>query len=260
MGLYEQNYLMHHGVKGQKWGERNGPPYPLDSSISTGSTLRSKGGSHYTMITDHEHDNEVKTGPYNRGNNLTEDEFKAQYIKKCERVIDKELKNINRRFKEGYQWQYNCGNCTIATELLSHGIGATAKSNWEYGLFPEVLEKGFGVEKYEVVKTKSYKEISKDIEDTIKKQGSNSSGSIQVYWGGESGNGGAHYIHYTNAGGKITIEDGQEGIKFSDVKSAMNEYALTPDRNGNYYCEVVRLDNGTPNYDVLQNYVNLRRK
>lgn len=24
------NYLMHHGRKGQKWGVRNGPPYPLD--------------------------------------------------------------------------------------------------------------------------------------------------------------------------------------------------------------------------------------
>lgn len=23
------DYLMHHGIKGQKWGVRNGPPYPL---------------------------------------------------------------------------------------------------------------------------------------------------------------------------------------------------------------------------------------
>lgn len=38
-------YLAHHGVKGQKWGERNGPPYPLDSSISTGSKLIKGDGS-----------------------------------------------------------------------------------------------------------------------------------------------------------------------------------------------------------------------
>lgn len=24
------SYLFHHGIKGQKWGKRNGPPYPLD--------------------------------------------------------------------------------------------------------------------------------------------------------------------------------------------------------------------------------------
>lgn len=34
--------LYHHGVKGQKWGERHGPPYPLDSSLSDGSKLLPK--------------------------------------------------------------------------------------------------------------------------------------------------------------------------------------------------------------------------
>lgn len=32
--------LKHHGVLGQKWGKRNGPPYPLDDSISTGKSLK----------------------------------------------------------------------------------------------------------------------------------------------------------------------------------------------------------------------------
>ena len=34
--------LKHHGVKGQKWGEQNGPPYPLDRSISDGTKLLPK--------------------------------------------------------------------------------------------------------------------------------------------------------------------------------------------------------------------------
>lgn len=29
---YCSNYLMHHGIQGQKWGVRNGPPYPLTSN------------------------------------------------------------------------------------------------------------------------------------------------------------------------------------------------------------------------------------
>lgn len=28
---FESNYLAHHGILGQRWGKRNGPPYPLDS-------------------------------------------------------------------------------------------------------------------------------------------------------------------------------------------------------------------------------------
>lgn len=36
----DKDYLMHHGIKGQKWGVENGPPYPLNSDISTGHSLR----------------------------------------------------------------------------------------------------------------------------------------------------------------------------------------------------------------------------
>ena len=33
-------YLAHHGIKGMKWGKRNGPPYPLSSDVSTGHRLK----------------------------------------------------------------------------------------------------------------------------------------------------------------------------------------------------------------------------
>lgn len=36
----KDNYFMHHGIQGQKWGVSHGPPYPLDSSKSTGSKLK----------------------------------------------------------------------------------------------------------------------------------------------------------------------------------------------------------------------------
>lgn len=32
-----QEYLAHHGILGQKWGKRNGPPYPLDTSDHSAS-------------------------------------------------------------------------------------------------------------------------------------------------------------------------------------------------------------------------------
>ena len=32
MGYYYNDFLMHHGRKGQQWGVTNGPPYPLDTN------------------------------------------------------------------------------------------------------------------------------------------------------------------------------------------------------------------------------------
>lgn len=40
--VVDKGYLEHHGVIGQKWGKKNGPPYPLSSEISTGSRLKVK--------------------------------------------------------------------------------------------------------------------------------------------------------------------------------------------------------------------------
>lgn len=41
--ISKEDYLSHHGVKGQSWGDRNGPPYPL-SRLSTemGERIRKK--------------------------------------------------------------------------------------------------------------------------------------------------------------------------------------------------------------------------
>lgn len=48
LGKDKSDSLKHHGVKGQHWGHKNGPPYPLSSDISTGKSLKDKGDENKT--------------------------------------------------------------------------------------------------------------------------------------------------------------------------------------------------------------------
>lgn len=44
-----ENYLIHHGILGQKWGQKNGPPYPLGASDHS-SAERKAGKSGWSKI------------------------------------------------------------------------------------------------------------------------------------------------------------------------------------------------------------------
>lgn len=42
MNYYRQDELYHHGILGQKWGKRNGPPYPLKTSDHSASEKKAR--------------------------------------------------------------------------------------------------------------------------------------------------------------------------------------------------------------------------
>ena len=45
--ITEENSLAHHGILGQKWGRKNGPPYPLDAADHSAKEKRLNKG-HYS--------------------------------------------------------------------------------------------------------------------------------------------------------------------------------------------------------------------
>lgn len=107
MGLY----LIHHGVKGQEWGVRNGPPYPIDHKImKKGTRLNSVSGDYkvgtnylnsgrplYTYNPDDEWDSKVYKGPFSYY--LVRDRGK-QFIKEHKFEVIKDLKMPTRKERE----------------------------------------------------------------------------------------------------------------------------------------------------------------
>ena len=68
---YWTNYISHHGILGMHWGRRNGPPYPLNSKISTGKRLKT------TFVS---------------GSSKTQDKSSPYYQRKLPKKLRKELK------------------------------------------------------------------------------------------------------------------------------------------------------------------------
>lgn len=48
-GRLGYNVMAHHGIKGQKWGVRNGPPYPLDKSSESDKIRDEKNSKSFTI-------------------------------------------------------------------------------------------------------------------------------------------------------------------------------------------------------------------
>lgn len=108
-----KDYLVHHGVKGQQWGVRNGPPYPIeDKVLKKGTKINSISGKYisskdyqnngkwmYTYRADEDWDNAVYKGPFAQYLVMYRG---AQWLKEhqFETVQDLKMPNRNERVSE----------------------------------------------------------------------------------------------------------------------------------------------------------------
>lgn len=91
-------WLAHHGVKDQQWGVKNGPPYPLDRSISDGHKLIKSDGSPQgkkkyktSEKTAYKRANRKLKTVFVSGSSKTQDEASGYYRKELPKDIQKQL-------------------------------------------------------------------------------------------------------------------------------------------------------------------------
>lgn len=90
MNLISEDYLAHHGIVGQKWGKRNGPPYPLgggDYSRAEKDKIYKKRKEHNSVYNKKHFDEvlkegtELKTLSYNKDRTKNADMFYSTHKK-----------------------------------------------------------------------------------------------------------------------------------------------------------------------------------
>ena len=86
----QNDELYHHGIKGQNWGIKNGPPYPLGSSVSTGHRLLKKKKVNKNAV-DKAYDVPKKLSKFDEGLGKNLNNFTAKEKKQRE-MIKKGLK------------------------------------------------------------------------------------------------------------------------------------------------------------------------
>ena len=94
MLYYETNILTHHGIRGQKWGKRNGPPYPLSGRqySQAEEKFKNKTGRRYSDTNKKHYDFDISKGSklqtlsYDKDRTKNSDMFYASYD-----AVDKHL-------------------------------------------------------------------------------------------------------------------------------------------------------------------------
>lgn len=104
-----QPYISHHGIDGQKWGVRNGPPYPLKKSMSqrVGEKRAAKRMDYIDKRT-------------------KKDAASASVIKQLSTLKMEELRNQARTILEDENRSESFGKQTIRNRAISFSAGHTA--------------------------------------------------------------------------------------------------------------------------------------
>ena len=78
-----RDYLSHHGIKGQKWGKRNGPPYPLDEEDRSAAEKKAADGKGHSKTEEFISDNkDISAIAINGNKPISEDAFRKDLINK----------------------------------------------------------------------------------------------------------------------------------------------------------------------------------
>ncbi|MCC8110996.1 MAG: hypothetical protein LIO74_05050 [Ruminococcus sp.] len=267
MGVISINELYHHGILGQKWGQKNDPPYPLGSAYSsvekTPSSVVGKIGS--LFLTGGKAKELIGKG----SNWLSDTGYLSREpdakVKQTTQKAGLKLKTSHQSMSEDCAetdpdftpygsaiQRNNCAHCSVALAMRRMGYDVEAKDlleNRENGTMFKDLEKYFDTLNHETIYIGNHvsaSEYEKALSEQLLKACNNENGAVGIMLVGFS-TGGGHYITWENQNGTIQYADGQNNV--SDIllrvfKGIKNGQIIRGAR-------IARLDDVTINTDTI---------
>ena len=204
--LRRGNFLKHHGIKGQEWGVRHGPPYPLQPGQFRSNKKRSS-----RNITSKERAAEAIDRLLNRENGL-------RRLKNPE-SLESTISKVND-YKDDERGMYNCTSCALAGYLRTQGYNVKAIGSRKPFLPTDVYDKSIKNDVWSSTSASNFKN-KKSAESYMLKMtgGKDASGVIGVEWGPFDG---AHAFNWQVKGGKVRFYDCQLGDPSYDVTEYFN--------------------------------------
>jgi hypothetical protein len=272
---YNENCLAHHGILGQKWGKRNGPPYPLKAGEHTpkektgqGKNAAEKVMAKYAnkdlagidpatasvlayltaeialvaavkIASDVKYKKEIKSN--------SSDTSDIQKKIQGEHSAEDDLKAVNPDFSDPTDMgaRVNCTMCSTAYELRRRGYDVVAQKS-TVGRKPEDVTSWFGLDKKDLSKFKTRDEFAKALE-------AEPDGARGLTFTAYGQFGSHHCMIWEKNNGKVTISDGQcnaapKSIKESGISAT----------SGMLKYQYIRTDNATINWDAIRDAVKER--
>lgn len=245
--MYSRNAeLYHHGIKGQKWGVQNGPPYPLGSDISTGKRLKKESpkdgdiffalwaaaasaevagfiGAVVKNAIDVKRENKAKANLGVQGKQAKEiydslknkKEIPEKYKKNGDPLIisEKELKSINPDYSKGAKGRIkgatnNCTRCASSFLLHKKGYLVEAAKRYEGDSTEKMMKACFNSTPTRMNSRGKFKEL-------LESKPEGSYGALAFTY--ENSNSG-HVLNWAKENGQIVIYDSQPGKKMTYSK------------------------------------------
>lgn len=269
--------LYHHGIKGQKWGDRNGPPYPLNPSKYSASESRSSSGKAFAakqlkkiqnekvgaldpittyyliqaavfvaavatakISSEVKYNNEIK-------NNVNSNDTNIQKKIEEKHTPDDDMKNINPGLADQKNMgaRMNCTMCSAAYELRRRGYDVEANYSI-LGRKDKDSTSWFNLNSKEIPRYKDYGSF----ERSLQSQPDGSRGMILAGCGSfDSG----HSMVWEKVNGKVIVRDCQSGKKYSSIS------ASPVNKSSRIDYRFFRTDDAEINWDKIKDAVIERR-